>query len=99
VTCQLIERSARDVISLDFADDLASGRLAWRAVNFETSGNEHYVEDYGLAAQSLVLSEYRDGVQIRWKNLEKVWETIGDQERFRAYVNGEVKAFLVGEGS
>jgi hypothetical protein len=97
ITCQLIEQSAKDIIALDFADDLAAGRLAWQAINFENPGNEHYAQDYELAAQSLVLSEYKDGVQVRWKNLEKVWETISDQERFRAYINNEVKAFLAGK--
>jgi hypothetical protein len=93
-TCLAIERQARETITTDFADELASGRLTWRALNIEQPGNEHFVEDFKLVTRSLVLVSYRDGTVDRWKNLDKVWQLVRDEELFSQYVRESTRAFL-----
>jgi hypothetical protein len=63
-------------------------------VNIEDKGNEHFIDDYGLYTKSLVLSEVRAGREVRWKNLKRVWELLGDEPAFVAYVQKETHAFL-----
>ena len=43
------------------------------------------------------LVRYRDGKQVAWKNLEKVWSLLGDKAAFQEYITHEVDAFI-GEG-
>ena len=93
-TCLAIESQAHETITADFADELASGRLTWRALNIEQPGNEHFVEDFKLVTRSLVLVAYRDGAVARWKNLDKVWQLVRDEELFSQYVRESTRAFL-----
>jgi len=44
-----------------FEQELKDGRLAWRAVNIEDAGNEHFEKDYKLTMQSVIVSEGRKG--------------------------------------
>lgn len=93
-SCRQIETDSHAAIEAGFAEELADGRLVWRMVNVDEEGNEHFMEDYQLFTKSLVLVEQVKGKEVRWKNLPKVWELLQQKERFYAYVQGEVRAYL-----
>jgi hypothetical protein len=93
-TCHKLEEYAKETIESNFKDALASGKLAFKVVNIENKGNEHYVNDYKLYTKSLVLSLMKDGKEVRSRNLDKIWEYIGNKDRYENYVRDEVAAFL-----
>jgi hypothetical protein len=96
VTCRTIEQLARQTIESTFAAELASGRLAWRALNMEESANEHYVFDYELTSPSLVLAELDGESELRFKVLSDTWKLVHTKVQFAIYVENEVRAFLEG---
>ena len=77
-----IESLSGKVIRERFSEELRTGLLAFREMNVEEPGNRHFIDDYRLTSQSLVIVEYRDGRQVRWKNLEKVWTLLGSEKEF-----------------
>ena len=83
-SCRKIEAYSSTAIETGFADEIAEGRLEWRVINIEEKGNEHFVKDYQLYTKSLILSEERSGREVRWKNLAKVWELLGNEGDFVA---------------
>lgn len=93
-SCYRIETYAASDITQDFAGPMAEGRVVWRVVNVDEPENAHFIKDYQLFTKSLVLSEQVGGKEVRWKNLERVWNLLGDQSGFREYVREEVQAFL-----
>jgi len=93
-TCRTIEAYSEEAIRTEFADDLASGRLAWRVVNVEEPENKHFAKDFELVTKSLVLAEYEDGEVTRWENLNRVWQLVRDKERFLEYVRRSTREFL-----
>ena len=93
-TCRTIEAYSEEAIQSEFADELASGRLAWRVVNVEEPENKHFVKDFELVSRSLVLTEYEDGEVIRWQNLKQVWQLVRDKEKFLDYVHTSTREFL-----
>lgn len=96
VSCVKIEKLSRKAITEGFPKELKNDRLAFREVNVEESGNRHFIDDYRLVSQSLVIVEYRDGRQVRWKNLEKVWTLLGSEKEFLPYVKEGVSSYLRG---
>jgi len=95
-SCRKLEAYSQEAIEAGFPEALKDGRLAWRVVNVEEKGNEHFVKDYQLFTKSVVLVEEADSAQVRWKNLPKVWELLGDKAGFLRYVQEETQAFLAG---
>ena len=95
-SCLAIERLTAETINSEFAEQLNSGFLAWRTININGEGNFHFVEDYSLYTKSVIISEVVKGEEVRWKNLTKVWELLGEEAKFAKYLKGEIAAFMAG---
>ena len=95
-TCRKIEALSREAVESGFPEDLKTGRLEWRVINVEETGNEHFVQDYQLFSKSLVLVEKKGSKQTRWKNLQEVWTLVGNKEAFTKYVQDEIRVYLGG---
>ena len=93
-SCRKIEAYSKETVEGLLQDAVQDGRLVWRVINYEESGNEHYSEDYKLVTQSLIIADRHDGEQTEWKNLDKVWELLGDKGAFMDYVHGEITSYL-----
>lgn len=93
-SCYKLEQFAKETLEQNFADELKSGKIVFKIVNIDKAGNDHFVADYQLYSKSVVLSLVKDGKQVRYKNLEKVWDLLGDQNKYHAYVRDEIKLFL-----
>lgn len=93
-TCRKLEQYSKETIETNFKDVLASGRLEFKVVNVEDKGNEHYAKDYRLYTKSLILSLVKDGKEIKSENLTKIWEYVGNKQKFIDYVKVEVENFL-----
>lgn len=94
VTCLKIEHSAHDVIFRDFASQLREGELLFLPTDVEAVGNEHFIKDYELVSQALVLVKYDDGKVERSRNLDRIWDLVSDSAQFDEYVRHEVATFL-----
>ena len=93
-TCHNLEQYSREAIEANFKDAIRSGGLEFKVVNIEDAGNEHYGSDYRLYTKSLILSLVKDGKEIKWENLDKIWEHVGNKRKFIDYVKTGVAGFL-----
>lgn len=93
-TCKKLEAYSHEAITTGFANELDKGDIVWRTVNYDEEGFKHYIEDYGLYTKALILSMVKDTVEVRWKNLEKIWNLVGDKDEFIKYVQTETRDFL-----
>ena len=93
-TCLRIEELTHEIIHQQFGSETASGKLELQIVNVEDPGSEHFETDFNLVSQSIVLVTLKDGKQTDWKNLDKIWELIGDEPSFKTYVADEVRGAL-----
>ena len=93
-SCLTIERLTAETIQAEFAEELGAGLLEWRTINIDGEGNFHYVKDYKLYTKSVIISEEVRGEEVRWKNLPKVWELLGNEEKFRKYLKEEIVSFM-----
>ncbi len=93
-TCYRLEQYSKEAIDTHFKDALSSGKLEFKTVSVDEKANRHFVGDYQLYTKSLVLSLVKDGKEIKSKNLIKIWEYVGNKQRFFEYVTSEVQDFL-----
>ncbi len=96
-SCRKIEAYSREAIETGFADKLKSGLLDWRPINTDESENEHFVEDYQLYTKSLVIVDMKDGKQVAWKNLDKIWQLLNNKDYFIEYVQFEINQYLAND--
>ncbi|MFH0732988.1 MAG: nitrophenyl compound nitroreductase subunit ArsF family protein [Candidatus Omnitrophota bacterium] len=92
--CYKIEKYSKEAIDKYFAKELASGELEYKVINVDERGNEHFAVDYKLYTKSLVISKIKDGREVEYKNLEKIWNHLGNKGAFYNYVKEEIENFL-----
>ncbi|MBN1293948.1 MAG: hypothetical protein JXB48_19070 [Candidatus Latescibacteria bacterium] len=95
--CMKIESFTKEAVHERYADKLQNNKMFWKMINLDEPQNNHFIKDYELFTKSVVLVRYRDGKQVEWKNLDQVWNFLGDKAAFKNYVIREVDAFF-GEG-
>ncbi|GAB4248638.1 MAG: hypothetical protein Kow00109_24710 [Acidobacteriota bacterium] len=96
-TCIRIEQLARDVVEKEFADLVPSGDLRFQSVDVQYPENRHFIRRFRLVTKSVVLVEGNPAQPVRWKNLDKVWQLVWYEDRYRSYIRQELKAFLEGK--
>lgn len=94
MTCGKLEAYSKEAVETGFAEQLKDSSIVFRVENFETEGNEHFAKDYQLYSQSLILSRQCNGKETEWNNLDKIWQLVGNKEKFVAYVQAEVENFV-----
>lgn len=95
-SCNMIEQFTKEAVESGFAEELKKGLVEMKVINVEEKGNEHFAEEYKLYTKSVIISDVRNGKEASWKNLEKVWQLLGDQDKFKEYIQTEVKTSLKG---
>lgn len=95
-TCKRIEELSRLALEEGFSDELEKGRLQWQVVNIEEDGNDHFMKDYNLFSRALIVQKVQDGKNADWKNLQRIWELVNDEEDFVKYIQDEVRSMLGG---
>ena len=95
-TCHKLEQYSKEAIEENFKNEISKGTLEFKTINVEEKGNEHFINDYRLYTKQLVISEIENDKEIRYKNLEKIWEYVRDKEKFFNYVISEIQAYLKG---
>ncbi len=93
-SCIKIEQYSREAIEKFFTSEIKSGELRSSVLNMDKPENKHFIKDYQLYTRSLVVAMFKNGKQVRWKNLGKVWQYLDDRDAFYDYVQKEVRSFL-----
>ena len=91
-TCKNIEATAKAVVEEEFAEEFASGRMRWSAINMERQ--QHYVEEFDLVKPTLILVRTVGEEQSGWMALDETWSLIRSELRFADYVETETRSFL-----
>jgi hypothetical protein len=92
--CFTIEQYSKEAIEKYFPEQLKNGKLTFSVINTDMPENEHFIKDYQLYTKSLIVAEFKNGKQVRWTNLAKVWDYIKDRDAFYNYVKTEVEKYL-----
>lgn len=93
-SCYQIEDLIRRTLETRFAEELASGTLVFRTINFDQPGNRHYVNDYQLVSKTVIVSRREGGQETGWNNLQEVWMKLSSPADFQAYIAAKVEASL-----
>lgn len=89
-TCMTLEAYSKEAVETYFPAELNSGRIEFQVINYDESTNEHFLTDYDLSFQSLVLVQIKDGEEVGHENLEKIWDLVGDKTLYFEYVKTAV---------
>ena len=93
-TCQTIESYAHEAIQLGFADQIKDGTIRWQVLNYEAPENARFAKEFEIVAPTLVLVRMKNGKQVKWENLMKVWELVDDRPAFVEFVQKKLEDLM-----
>ena len=93
-TCNLMEGYMREVMTSDFVHEEKNGRLRFQSIDVQDTAYQHYIEKYQLSSISLFLSLKDQGKEIKFENLELIWQLAGDEVAFKNYIRKEFRKYL-----
>jgi len=93
-SCLKIENYTKETVTSKFKPEMDSGLIEFSEINVDKPENEKYIEQYQLTTKQVIVSEYENGIEKRWKDLDRVWELISAEEDFKSYVEMEVNGWL-----
>lgn len=94
-TCMAFEEYIQNALDDFFAEKMKEGKLVYKVINVEDSGNEHFIRDYNLVTKSVVVAEFANGKEVKWKKLDKIWNLVGNKQQFIGYIKSEINSMAM----
>lgn len=96
-TCRKISTYVEESLKTGFADEMKSGDVALRMIDFQDPKNERYTSGYKISGPTLVILDVQGEKVVAWKPAPKVWSLVGKKDAFLKYVQEEVRGYLEGK--
>ena len=91
VSCKKIETYTQEAVNKTFSKEINDGSIEFRIIEFTKDKEKQ--KRYGLYTKAVVLSKVKDGKELKYKNLDKIWTKLNNKEKFENYVIDEVQKF------
>ncbi len=77
-----------------FSKEIDGAIIELKIINIDDKENEHFIKDYDLYMQAVILSKIVDDKEIMNKNLDKIWDLVENKEKYYLYIEQEIKEFM-----
>jgi hypothetical protein len=92
--CYAFEKFTKEALERYFTPELNSGKIIFKPLNIDQKENQHFMKEYQLYTKAVVISMVNGDKEIKHKNLPKIWEYVGDKEKFYNYIKTETNQYL-----
>ncbi|MBN2693835.1 hypothetical protein JXR93_04150 [bacterium] len=93
-SCKRIEELTKNTLETKFKKEIESKKVVFHEINTDLPENKHYLTDFKLYSKSVVVEKISDEKSENWKNLDKVWSLLKNDEQFQQYIFEEIDSFL-----
>jgi len=94
-SCQAVGAYAEETVNAYFSDELNSGKLIFRHVNFDLPENKELSQRYGAAYSSLWIGTYTEEGFSTEQNMD-VWYKIDNKTDYMSYLSKVIDEKLAG---
>lgn len=85
-TCMKIENYTKSAVA-----SMKDKNVIYKGVDMDNPQNGAMVKKYKLFTKSVVVSKVKNGKE-QWKNLDKIWLKVGNEQDFKKYIITEIKS-------
>ncbi len=92
--CIAIESNITRSVDALYSEERKNGKIIFESIDFLAEGNEKFTDAYQLETQTLIISKIVDGKEVRWVNLDKVWDYAASFPKMKKYIDKEVRKLI-----
>jgi hypothetical protein len=89
--CLAIEELTESTMKDLYAKELKDSSITYSSLDFLAEGNEHFQDDYKFDVQTLIISKKVNGKEVKWKNLERIWDLYSNPGNYAKYLESEIR--------
>ncbi len=89
-TCQKLESYSKKALTDNYAEQLADGSIEFIVLNYDKPENEHFLTDFDISYQALVVIDVKDNAEVGFEKLAKIWDLTNDEDAYLAYVKEKI---------
>ena len=93
-SCEVLESTLLNTMQITYSDHFGAGKLAMCIINVDDPENRHFLEQFEIFSNSIVIVEKKGGVISRYKNLESIWDVSQDRDAITQLLQTEMAGFL-----
>lgn len=93
-SCRKIENYTKETMTNAFKNEMDRGLIEFEEINIDKPENGKYIDQYQLTTKQVIVSEFENGKEKRWKNLDRIWELLGEKDEFLSYEEKEINDWL-----
>lgn len=96
-TCTTMERLTRETLEESFRDEVDTGKIVFREVNYEQPEVAAFAGEFKVATASVVLVNVQNGEIVAGKNIaDEAWKLYTDAPAFKQMLKEQIVAMLQG---
>jgi thiol-disulfide isomerase/thioredoxin len=92
-TCQKMGAYSEEAVKQAFAEQLKDGTVEFRNVDFQDSTNARLAKGYKIQGPTLIVAKIENNRVAAYKDLDGIWERVGDKPKFLEYVQENITAY------
>lgn len=92
--CIQIENFIKMTLDEYYKKEIQEGKIEFKSLDFMQPENEKAAEKYKVESQEFIASIYDKDKEIKWINLDKVWDNSSSYEKFKKYIKTEIDKLL-----
>ena len=92
-TCQKMGAYSEEAVKKAFAEQLKDGTVEFRNVDFQDPKNARLAKGYKIQGPTLIVAKIEDNRVAAYKDLDGIWERVGDKPKFLEYVQENITAY------
>ena len=93
-SCEVLEQTLQNTITVKYADQFGTGRLAMCVVNLDDPENRYFLDEFEILSNSVVIVRKKSGAVSNFKTLETIWGVSEDSEAISHLLILEMDHFL-----
>ncbi len=86
ITCKKMEEYTKEAVG-----EIKSDKIEYKVIDLDKPENRHYKERYKLYTKSVVIVKNKNGKEIKYKNLDKIFVKARKKDDFKNYIKEEIK--------
>ena len=92
-TCQKMGAYSEEAVKKAFAEQLKDGTVEFRNVDFQDPKNARLAKGYKIQGPTLIVAKIENNRVAAYKDLDGIWERVGDKPKFLEYVQENITAY------
>ena len=93
-TCAKLESYSHKALMDNYSELLENGSIEFELKNYDEPENEHFLTDFDISYQALVVIDVKENAQVGFEKLEKIWDLTHDEEAYLTYVKERLDAHV-----